>query len=111
MPSDHVQQLNAEQLEREIAIKPLVLVDFSAVWCAPCKVVEPLIDQLADELHEHVAVVKLDIDENRDLALNYDVNAIPTVIVFRDGKPAERLIGVHPARAYRDALKLEAAER
>lgn len=75
------------------AEKP-VLVDFYADWCVPCKMMAPTIEELALELSETAIIGKLNIDENMDVASAYRVMNIPTLIVFRDGKPAGKLVGV-----------------
>ena len=70
-----------------------VLVDFGAVWCGPCKMLDPIVDQLAQEWHGRLKVVKLDIDKNQDLTMQYQVMGVPTLILFKGGKPAERVSG------------------
>ena len=69
-----------------------VLVDFYADWCGPCKMVGPLISQIADE-HEDIAVVKVNVDDEMDLAEKFGVASIPTIILFKDGKEAKKNIG------------------
>lgn len=73
--------------------KPVV-IDFWATWCGPCKMLGPTIEELADELEGKVVVGKVDVDENRDLAGEFGVMSIPTVIFFKDGKEITRLVGV-----------------
>ena len=73
-----------------------VLVDFGAVWCGPCKMLDPIVDQLAQEWHGRLKVVKLDIDKNQDLTMQYQVMGVPTLILFKGGKPAERVSGFQP---------------
>jgi thioredoxin 1 len=73
-----------------------VLVDFTAVWCGPCKMLDPLVRQLALEWEGRVKVVKLDIDENQDLTLQYQVMGVPTLILFVKGKPVQRVSGYQP---------------
>lgn len=69
-----------------------VLLDFYADWCGPCKMVGPLISQIADE-HEDIAVVKVNVDDEMDLAEKFGVASIPTIILFKDGKEAKKNIG------------------
>jgi thioredoxin 1 len=70
-----------------------VLVDFTAVWCHPCKQLDPIVKQLAEEWQGKVSVVKLDVDENPDLAMTYQVMSVPTLMLFVGGKPVERVSG------------------
>jgi len=73
-----------------------VLVDFTAVWCSPCKMLDPVVEKLTVEWGGAVRVGKLDIDENIEMTETYGVMGVPTLILFRNGKPAERLMGYMP---------------
>ena len=70
-----------------------VLVDFTAKWCAPCKMVDPIVGQLADEWGEKVVVVKCDADKNPNIIVKFGIMGIPTLILFKGGNPAERVTG------------------
>ncbi len=70
-----------------------VLVDFWAEWCGPCKMVAPILDEIAQEHGAKVQITKLNVDDNPDVARRFDVMSIPTMIVFKDGEPAKRLVG------------------
>jgi thioredoxin 1 len=72
------------------------LVDFWAIWCGPCKMVSPLVDEIAHENEGKLRVMKLDVDENEQTAMQYGVMSIPTLILFKDGKPVERIVGYKP---------------
>jgi thioredoxin 1 len=72
------------------------LVDFWAIWCGPCKMVSPLVDEIARENEGKLRVMKLDVDENEQTAMQYGVMSIPTLILFKDGKPVERIVGYKP---------------
>ena len=72
------------------------LVDFWAIWCGPCKMVAPVVDELARENDGKMKVMKLDVDENQNTAMQYGVMSIPTLILFKDGKPVERIVGFKP---------------
>lgn len=81
-----------------------VLVDFWAAWCGPCKMLAPTIGEIAAEAGDGVKVAKVDVDAESELAQRYNVMGIPTVIVFRDGRPVKRLVGAKPKEAYMEAL-------
>ena len=81
--------------------KGLVLVDFYADWCMPCRMLEPTIEQLAAEYQGRLKVGRLDVDKNFNSAAGFSVTGIPTLILFKDGEPVERLVGLQTA----DALK------
>lgn len=73
-----------------------VLVDFTAIWCGPCKMLDPIVRQLAEEWGERARVMKLDVDHNPELAMNYGVMGVPTLMLFKGGEPVERLTGYQP---------------
>ncbi len=73
-----------------------VLVDFWATWCGPCKMIAPIVDEIADEYEGQVKVGKLDADEHQDVLMRYGVMGIPTLILFKDGEPAARITGFRP---------------
>lgn len=73
-----------------------VLIDFWAEWCGPCKMIAPLVDQIADEYQGKVRVGKLDADTNQDVLMRYNVMGIPTLILFKGGQPVERITGYQP---------------
>ncbi|MGD9527316.1 thioredoxin [Pseudonocardia sp.] len=76
-----------------------VLVDFWAAWCGPCKMVAPVLDEIAGENKEKLTVAKLDIDANPATARDYQVMSIPTMILFKDGKPVKQIVGAKPKAA------------
>jgi len=76
-----------------------VVVDFWATWCGPCKMVSPVLDEIAGENAEKITVAKLDIDQNPSTARDYQVMSIPTMIVFQDGKPVKQIVGAKPKAA------------
>lgn len=77
-------------------INGVVLVDFWATWCGPCKMIAPLVEQIADENEGKLTVGKLDVDANGNTAMKYGVMSIPTLILFKNGQPVERLVGYQP---------------
>ena len=76
--------------------KTPVVVEFGAVWCAPCKMLEPILKQLMEEWGQKARVVKMDVDESADIVMKYQVMSVPTVILFKNGQPLERLSGFQP---------------
>ena len=75
-----------------------VLVDFWAEWCGPCKMIAPVLDELADEYSGKVQIGKVNIDEHQDLATEYGVRAIPTLLLFQNGQVAEQIVGLRSKR-------------
>jgi thioredoxin 1 len=86
-----------------------VLVDFWAEWCGPCHAVSPILDKIAAEREGELKLVKVNIDEEQDLAMRYGVQSIPTMILFKDGEPAAAAIGAQPKGALERALGLTQA--
>jgi thioredoxin 1 len=74
----------------------VVLVDFWATWCGPCKMIAPIVEQIASENEGKITVGKLDVDTNGQTAMKYGVMSIPTLILFKNGQPVERLVGYQP---------------
>ena len=70
-----------------------VLVDFWAVWCGPCRAIAPHLESLAGELGEQVRIVKLNVDENQQTAMNYQIRSIPTLLMFKGGKVVDQMVG------------------
>ena len=73
-----------------------VLVDFFATWCGPCKMLAPVVDEVATEQADKIDVYKVDIDQSPDLAMKYGVNSVPTLIVFKDGQIVNQTVGAQP---------------
>ena len=90
---------SAEWQEKVLDATQPVLVDFFATWCGPCKMMAPVIDEIATEKAGQAAVYKIDIDENPDIAQRYGVMSIPTFIAFKGGEPVAKTLGAQPKEA------------
>jgi thioredoxin 1 len=97
--------LSDANFEETIKKSPLVLVDFWAGWCGPCRALAPTIEELAKEYAGKILVAKLDVDENPATAEKFNVSSIPTVIILKDGHEVEKIIGLCNKQRYMDALK------
>ena len=103
-----MESVTANTFEAEVVNSETpVLVDFWAEWCGPCHAVAPVLERIAEERVGALKIVKLNIDEEQDLAMRYGVMSIPTMILFRDGEPAAAVSGAHPKGAIERALGLE----
>lgn len=92
-----ITEVNSENFQSEVLDSDTpVLVDFSAVWCAPCKRLDPIVHELAGEWGESVKVVKLDVDHSPDVAGQYQVMGVPTLMLFKGGQMVDRLTGFQP---------------
>ncbi len=81
-----------------------VLIDFWASWCGPCRMVAPVLDELADELDGKVKIAKVNVDENQDLAMQFRVSSIPAFILFKNGEVVERAAGAMPKAMFKNLL-------
>lgn len=88
-----------------IESKTPVVVDFWAPWCTPCRIVSPIIDELAKEYEGKMVVGKMNVDDNQNTAGQFSVMSIPTVMVFKDGKPVKAIIGAQGKESYKKAFE------
>ena len=103
-------KITAEMFEKEVVAgrKPAV-VDFGATWCGPCQALAPAIDRLAAEYAGRVLIGKVDVEEEPDLAANFDVMSVPTIIFFKDGKKVDQIQGNFPDKIRKRTAELVGA--
>lgn len=95
---------SAEEFNELLKNEDILLVDFFADWCGPCKMLAPVIDQIAEQYADKISVAKINIDENRDIASEYGIMSIPTIVVFKGGAEAAREVGVKPLEAFTNII-------
>jgi thioredoxin 1 len=102
---EHTLEVSSETWQTEVLnYKGLVLVDFWAAWCGPCKIVAPVIDELAKEFAGKIKFVKVNTDENQELATLYKIMGIPTLMILKDGSILETMVGAIPKKQIKDKL-------
>ena len=105
MASDKVVTVSEENWEQEVLKSETpVLVDFWAQWCGPCRMVAPVLDQIAEEMDGKVRIVKLDVDANQQIAYQFQVSSIPTFILFKGGQMADRMMGAAPKTTFQSFI-------
>lgn len=103
-------QVTDETFQKEVLESDtLVLVDFWAEWCSPCRMLEPIIEELETEMKGKVKIVKMDVDANSQTSSYYQVMSIPNVKLFKNGQIVENLVGVQPKENYVDAINKHSA--
>lgn len=87
-----------------IADEPLLLVDFTAEWCGPCKMMKPILDQVKSEIGDKAKIIKVDVDKNNNAAMQYQISGVPTLILFKNGKVVWRQSGVVQPAALKQVI-------
>ena len=104
--SENVQNINDAEFEQVVLQSDIpVLVDFWAPWCGPCKMVGPVLEQIAGEYAGKAKVVKVNVDDNKQVAGSLGVQSIPTVVLYKDGEVVEKVIGARPKSDFENMLK------
>ena len=103
--SKHVKEITGEELKELLAQKGVVVCDFWATWCGPCRMLAPVLEQLAEEFKDRAIFVKLDIDKDTETALSYGVMSIPDVFVFENGEVVDHNLGYLPVEQMREFLE------
>ena len=98
--------LNEENFQKEVLESDIpVLVDFWAEWCAPCRMVSPIVEEIAQEYSGRLKVGKLNVDENQNLVAKYSIRGIPTLLIFKDGQIIEEIVGALPKKALKSKIE------
>jgi len=92
--SENITELDSSNFEAAISASVPVVVDFWAPWCGPCKAIAPILEELAAELGEAVKICKVNVDNNSEIAGKFEIRAIPTILVFKDGAVSETIVGL-----------------
>lgn len=103
--SEKIKYVNStKEFDELISKEKYVLVDFWATWCAPCRMIAPIIEKLADQYEGKITVAKVDVDQQQELSIRYGIQSIPTVILYKNGKIEAKEIGVKPLNSFTKML-------
>ncbi|BAZ65724.1 thioredoxin [Fischerella sp. NIES-4106] len=102
--TDIVAYIQETEFDALLGEQKVVVVDFTATWCGPCRLVSPLMDQLAQEYKDRIKVVKVDVDNNKPMFKKFGLRSIPAVLIFKDGELAQTIVGVSPYEQFSNAV-------
>ena len=100
-----VAYVQESEFDAVLSEEKVVVVDFTATWCGPCRLISPLMDQLAEEYKGRAKVVKVDVDSNKPIFKRFALRSIPAVLIFKDGELAETIVGVSPYEDFSKAVQ------
>lgn len=99
-----IKVIESKDFEAEVK-DGIVVVDFYADWCGPCKMLAPVFQELAGEMQAYAKFIKIDVDKTQDIAVKFQVASIPTMVILKDGKEADRIVGFVPKQAIESKIK------
>jgi thioredoxin 1 len=95
---------NETKFKQSLSEKAITLVEFGAVWCPPCKVLLPILDELERDNEGRISIIQVDVDEQQGIASEYGIMSMPTIIVFHNGEPVDKLVGLRPKDVYQKVI-------
>lgn len=99
-------QLTTETFAKSIR-NGVSFIDFGAQWCPPCRMMEPIVEELSQDFDGKVTIAQVDVDQSQDLVNLFGIRSIPTMVIFKDGKPVDALVGVHPKQTLMEKIQAQ----
>ncbi|MFH1721797.1 MAG: thioredoxin [Candidatus Altiarchaeota archaeon] len=103
--SDNVLEISDKSFDEVVKLNPLVVIDCWAEWCGPCKAIAPVLEELAEEFAGQITFTKLNIDENKEKAIEHGIMSIPTLLIFKEGKKVDQIVGAIPKDSIKEKLQ------